>query len=77
MHPDPEAAPPEPPATATGRDGQPSEILPTVLDLQTRFLYPFFFEPNAVRRASDALTASAPAGRADAWACAVPLEFYK
>ena len=51
MDPNPEATPSVRSATEPGQDGQQPLTMTTVLDLQTRFLFPFFFEPNTVKRA--------------------------
>lgn len=48
-------------------DGQSSEAPPPLTDLQTRFLYPFYFESSGLDAAVAALLQSLPLGREKVW----------
>lgn len=49
-------------------DNTPPDM-PTMKEVQTRFLYPFFFNPGAVERASSLLRELSLAGKPDIWRC--------
>ena len=53
----------------TSPDGQVASPPLVIKDLQTRFLYPFFFADHKLKEATVALEATTLVGRSGAWTC--------
>jgi len=61
----------------TSPDGQTTSAAPLVKSLETRFLYPFFYQPHRIKEAAAALKSALVAGRSGVWTCADARGLYK
>lgn len=63
--------------SVTSPDGQTASAAPLVKSLETRFLYPFFYQPHRIKEATAALRSALVAGRSGVWTCADARGLYK
>ena len=75
MNQPPDAVPPATAVPETSADGPSEKPSLQIVDLQSRFLFPFFFDRLPAKEASEALKRSTPVEQ-HVWACAFPRGAY-
>lgn len=76
MNQPPDAVPPATAVPETSADGPSENPSLRLVDLQSRFLFPFFFDRHRAKEASEALKGSTPVEQQHVWACADSSEAY-
>jgi len=76
MNQPPDAVPPATAVPETSAHSPSEKPSLRLVDLQSRFLFPFFFDRHRAKEASEALKRSTPVERQHVWACADPRGAY-